>query len=513
MRLARELATLERSRPSDGAPVLFFDASARLGALSHNAAYSLLAGWSLRHAGVPVVRLVCAGGLWPCVLGAATRRRGGPSPCASCIAQSRRIHGGTDLRWLPPAAAAAAAPGAASLGTLLDHEEEGIPLGRIVLPSVRWALRRHHLDDDPPTRALVSATIGAAAGFARQARELLARLQPRAVVAFNGTQFPEAVLRRVAGDAGVRVVTHEVGYTPCSAYFSHGIATTREIDIPEDFALGPDDEARLDAHLARRFAGDFTMAGVRFWPRMEALPAALRERAARHQRVVAVFTNVAFDTSQVHAATIFPDMFAWLDAVRDLALQSPSTLFVLRTHPDEARPGRVSRETVQAWARRSGADTLDNVVLLGPTDPTSSYDLATCAAFVVVYNSTIALEAIMLGKAVLCGGRARYTPYGIGLAPATREEFSAIFRRLLSGDIGGATAGERDRARRFVCFQDFVASIPFDTWLAEDPRRPGEVAIRDVPLASLDPAASAAMARLHRGILDGASFAASGDRG
>jgi len=512
MRLARELEQHERSHPPRGAPVLFFDASARLGALSHNAAFSLLAGWSLRYAGIPVVRLACAGGLWPCVLGAATRRRGRPSPCPSCVAQSRRIHCGTDLRWLPPTSAAM--PSAlrdASVATLAAYEDGGIPLGGMVLPSVRWALRRHHLDDDPPNRALLATAIAAAARFAGQARELLAQVQPRAVVAFNGTQFPEAILRRLATDAGVPVATHEVGYTPCSAFFSHGVATTREVQIPETFSLGPDDEARLDAQLARRFKGDFTMAGVRFWPQIAALPAALRERASRHDRVVAVFTNVAFDTSQVHANTIFTDMFDWLDAVHRIAARNPRTLFVLRAHPDESRPGRESRETLRAWARQSGADRLANVMVIAPTDPTSSYDLATCAAFVMVYNSTIALEAVMLGKPVLCGGAARYTPFGIGVTPTTIAEFSETARRLLAGDIGGANADGKARARRFLYFQDFRASIPFDAWLAEDPRRPGEVLIRDVPLASLDPSASDALGRLHGGILDGTSFSSTGD--
>jgi hypothetical protein len=204
-------------------------------------------------------------------------------------------------------------------------------------------------------------------------------------------------------------------------------------------------------------------------------------------------------------------MFAWLDAVRAIASQSPRTLFVLRAHPDEARPGRESRETLRTWAARSGAGRLDNVVLVEPTDPTSSYDLARSAAFVIVYNSTIALEAVMLGKAVLCGGAARYTPFGIGSSPATVEEFFETARRLLAGEIAGASDDQRARARRFGYFQDFASSIPFDAWLADDPRRPGEVLIRDVPLASLDPSASGALARLHRGILDGASFSATGE--
>ena len=92
-------------------------------------------------------------------------------------------------------------------------------------------------------------------------------------------------------------------------------------------------------YLEKRFQGQFTMAGIRFWPEMNGLDEALLEKAGQFQQIVPVFTNVVFDTSQVHANTVFPHMFAWLDLVLDLIRAHPETLFVIRAHPDEMRPG------------------------------------------------------------------------------------------------------------------------------------------------------------------------------
>ena len=64
-----------------------------------------------------------------------------------------------------------------------------------------------------------------------------------------------------------------------------------------------------------------------------------------------MFTNVVYDTSQVHANKIFPHMFAWLETVLELIRSHPETLFVIRAHPDEMRPGtaKQSRESVRDW--------------------------------------------------------------------------------------------------------------------------------------------------------------------
>ncbi len=66
--LAGQVAGHARPDPTQR-PVVVFNASTRLTGLSLNAAFSLLTGWSLRLAGVPVVHFVCQSGLQPCVLG------------------------------------------------------------------------------------------------------------------------------------------------------------------------------------------------------------------------------------------------------------------------------------------------------------------------------------------------------------------------------------------------------------------------------------------------------------
>jgi hypothetical protein len=163
--------------------------------------------------------------------------------------------------------------------------------------------------------------------------------------------------------------------------------------------------SRLDDYLQRRFQGDFTMAGIKFWSKMEEPDASLKAKTAGYKKIIPVFTNVIFDTSQVHANTIFPDMFAWLDVVKQAALAHPDALFIIRAHPDEGREGKKSRESVAQWVERNSLRGLPNIVFIDTDELVSSYELIHQAHFVMVYNSTIGLEATLLGKLVLTAAK------------------------------------------------------------------------------------------------------------
>ncbi|MFN8405378.1 MAG: hypothetical protein U0V48_17775 [Anaerolineales bacterium] len=126
--------------------------------------------------------------------------------------------------------------------------------------------------------------------------------------------------------------------------------------------------AKLDAYLAKRFQGDFTMAGIKFWADMKGLDEPFLQKAAQFKQIVPVFTNVIFDTSQPHANTVFEDMFDWLDLTLEVIKEHRDTLFVIRAHPDELRVRKSSRETVEGWVDNRNVRNELNVVFVGPRD-------------------------------------------------------------------------------------------------------------------------------------------------
>ncbi len=138
---------------------------------------------------------------------------------------------------------------------------------------------------------------------------------------------------------------------------------------------------------------------------MKSLGEDFKAKAKKYKAIVPIFTNVIFDTSQSHANVIFDHMFDWLDTILAQITAFSETLFVIRAHPDELRPGKESRETVAEWVSSSFVENIPNVIFIPSNKFISSYDLIRIAKFVMVYNSTVGLEASIMGKPVFALAR------------------------------------------------------------------------------------------------------------
>ena len=315
---AREVARKE-PQPS-GAPVVFFKASTGIDDLSWNSGFHLLASWGFRLQGIPVVYFACEAGMSHCVLGTNRQNVHKAPPCKSCVYQSKTLYKNvptfersnvqqslSSVSWFDYQIDTQLTNAIKKLSVpdLMTFEWKNIPLGALCLPGLRWILRVHNLNDDESTRYLLREYILSAWNVAQKFSKFLDQTNPRAVIVFNGQFFPEATARYIAQKRGIRVITHEVGLQPASAFFTDGEATAYPIAIPESFELNAEQNAKLDAYLAKRFQGDFSMAGIKFWAEMKGLDEAFLAKAARFKQIVPIFTNVIFDTSQPHANTVF----------------------------------------------------------------------------------------------------------------------------------------------------------------------------------------------------------------
>jgi hypothetical protein len=494
--------------PDNKKTVISFNASTRITGLSLNAAFAMLTGWSLRLQGVRVKNCVCYQGMTRCVLGTNQADVYEIPPCPKCLTQSKVIYDRASVTKLGfhPTEELAKLLKDTKLSSLVHLRYDDMPLGELCLPSMRWILRRHNLEDDEDTRVLYRHYILSAYKVALEFEWMVIKESPLAVMVFNGMQFPEATARWIARRQGVPVYSHEVGLRPLSGFFTESDATAYPVDISDDFQLTPNQDQELDEYLSKRFKGDFSMAGVQFWPEMTGLDQDLIGKMSTFRQVVPVFTNVIFDTSQPHANVIFKDMFAWLNKVLKVIKVHPDTLFVIRAHPDESRPGKASQESVADWASERGVAGLPNVVFVGPDETFSSYEMIQRAKFVMIYNSTIGMEASIMGAPVLCAGKARFTQLDTVFFPKAQGEYMDTLEQFLTADEVIALEQHRTNARRFLYYQLFRTSLPFDAFIEPDGIWPGFVRLKAFNWQDLLPEHSATMKAVSEGLLVGKAF-------
>jgi len=489
-------------------PIMFFNASSRIHRLSINSAISLIASWKFRLAGIPTKYIICEQGMQQCILGTNREDYLSPPPCDHCMKFSDLLfpeeHSITLNLDNAVIREVSAEVENLSLRELGKWAFQDVPVGELCLLGLQWTLRRFHLTEDEGTKYLFRQYLASAASLVKRFGTLFDDLQPQALVVFNGLTYPEAIARHIAQLKGINVFTHEVGLQPFSAFFSAEHATFRTFDLEHDFQLNVEEQEELDRYLDERRAGGFEMAGIQFWSAISTLSSDLQQAMQAHSQTVAIFTNVIFDTSQVHAHMIYDDMFAWLEDIKSQILEHPETLFVVRAHPDEDRPGKESEESVADWIRASNLEALENVIFLGPANSTSSYQLIERAKFIMVYNSSIGLEASIMGVPVLCAGRARYTQLPIVFFPRDRIAYAAELEKLLQAEVIIHPREFVGNARRFLYYELFRSSLDFSEFLEPYPRAKGMVRLRDFnPQRLLD---SEALAVISKGILKGESF-------
>ena len=474
IRIARQVAA-HASADQGRLPVVFFNASTRLRGHSQNAAFSLLASWAVRQSGVRVIHFICWSGMSRCVLGTDPDIPEQVMPCKICTRQSRVNTTGAGMRIFTyqPDEELAAILRPLSLEELLRFEQPlpdvagQLPLGKLVLPSLRWRLRIQNLTDDQATRFICREFMLSAWNIAQKFSIFLENVKPQAAVLFNGMHYPEATVAWLCRQRGVRVITHESGFQPFSGYFVEGDITTYPITIP-DVVLTPEQNARLDADLQKRLQGDFSMAGIRFWDGMRGLPEQLVQIAAGFKQVAAVFTNVIFDTTQIHANMIFADMFAWLDALLEIFKTHPETFFVLRAHPDEARPGKLSRESVAMWFEQKAA-ALPNVAFIAPGERISSYELIRLSKFVLTYNSQIALESMLMGVPALGAAQAPFVDFETIYFERNQETYLRRLEAFITEPRLEVPEAAVRNTRRFMYYRYYRYSLPFGNFIESTP--------------------------------------------
>jgi hypothetical protein len=487
-------------------PVVFFNSSTRISGLSQNAAFSLLASWVVRLSGAPVIHFTCKSGMSRCLLGTDEADPSHPMPCGMCLRQSKANYAGAQVHWFAYQRdhKLSANLEALDLDALLHYEyplpdgSAQLPLGTLVLPSLRWRLRLQSLTDDMPTRFLCREFILSAWNIACEFSDLLDRVKPQVVVLFNGRHFPEATISWICRRRGVRVITHESGFQPLSGYFVEGEATMYPITIPA-VELTPQQDGRLDADLQRRLQGDFSMAGVQFWHEILDLPEGLVKKASGFKQVVSIFTNVIFDTTQMYANVIFEDMYSWLDELHNTIQMHPETFFILRAHPDEDRPGKASRESVAMWFESNTA-SLPNMAFISPRERINSYHLVRMSKFVLIYNSTIGLESILLGVPVLAAGQAPFNAFDTISFETTREAYLGKLNTWLTMSKIEVLPQCQRNTRRFLYYRTYRFSLPFGEFL-ESTQPTGYVRLKKVSLSELvrSPTAQALLDGLFEG--------------
>jgi hypothetical protein len=438
---------------------------------------------ALEQRGAAVVFATCGGRLPICDV--ANTHSAPPMPCASC---REYAVGALDaagyaepitLRDLVDVAAETrdARARVAHLRSVAECEtfvDEGLAVGRMVRISVAWFLARGSLPDTEIVRETYRSFLVSGQVIHRAFRTLLDRVSPDQVLTLNGTFFAESILCELARSRGVPVATYEKGFLADSIVVTHDRAAVDfEIEdaVCDEAARTPlrdDEERRLDDYLDARVRGERTLD--RYWDRrVEDEGRVSQELGLRADReMVALFSNILWDSAIQGKEVGFVSMPDWLvQTIRGFALR-PQLDLVVRLHPAEVRlANHRTLERMSDVIEQEFPTLPENVRVVPPESPLSSYTLARMARLGLVYTSTIGMEMAAAGIPVIVAARTHYRGRGFTFDVATADGYWSAVDDVLTGVSEEETARQTRRtlARRYanLFFFRFTHHLPLVT--------------------------------------------------
>jgi len=378
-----------------------------------HAAFELLVGHALRRRGANPTFVVCGGGLPRTELG--RPRSDFPLPCAACRAY---VTGMLDAGSLPYVLIdeLVGEEERTEIANLVAGEDdldaftiEDLRPAEHVVRSTLWVARSglasRNLNQHLEFREFVESAAIVARAFAR----LLDRAQPDVIVMVSGLFFAESVMRALAEQRGIRVVTYDFPGRPGTIFASDKIPASF-YDVQERWDVRtpptPAQLERVEQDIAERIRGSDAL-----WAGFSA--SAPPPPAAEGKTRLSLFTNVSWDTAVSLRDIAFADMFDWLESVVRWATTRPDVQLDVRAHPAETRlRGFESNDLAIDFVTERFPSLPPNVRLHGPESAVDSYALIQASAAVLVYTSTIGLEAALLGRPVLVAADVHYRGKG-----------------------------------------------------------------------------------------------------
>ncbi|MCB0965005.1 MAG: hypothetical protein KDA98_17140, partial [Acidimicrobiales bacterium] len=421
-------------------------------------------GQALRVRGARVEFVTCGGGLGIC--DRANTWEAPPMPCTTC---TRYVEGSVDAHGFGRRSlrdgwtAEADDPGdwpeldALTLPELAEVEWDGLPLGQLLDIPLKWFLMKAQVADDPLAPQTMRAFLRSARRVAVGARAALDDLRPDVVVLCNGLFSFEAVTWAVCRERGIPVVTYERGLIKETLLFRRDeAACLLAIDDLwarwRDRPLTPGEQAELDGYLEERQRGGRTID--RFWSdvRFET------PQRRRGGRLIALFSNLTWDSAVIGQEVAFPSIQAWVAAAVAYAATRPDDELVIRIHPAEVKlPGKQTREPLGAFLAEEIGELPSNVTVIAADDPTSSYPLMAAADVGLVFSSTTGVELALAGTPVVVAGRSHYRGKGFTHDVDGPEDFAATLDRILADP--DAHRPDPDLAARYAYLFFFRAPV------------------------------------------------------
>lgn len=158
---------------------------------------------------------------------------------------------------------------------------------------------------------------------------------------------------------------------------------------------------------------------------------ATNEKLMNNGKNILVAMNSSWDSAALGLHTIFDSNTEWLkETIKWISVNTDYNM-VIRQHPAERFKEGRSSDNYKLIINNEFGNT-DRIVFIGANDPINTYDLILNTDLVIVYASTLGVEASVLGKPVIVPSSCYYADLGFVLNPQNISEYFEMIKKVTS---------------------------------------------------------------------------------
>lgn len=289
----------------------------------------------------------------------------------------------------------------------------------------------------------------------------------KAIILCNGAFFAESILKEEAELNGIDVFTYERGLKKDCIMMSKN-RNIIEFDVSKIFSARKQIDSIGKKSLSeymnkRRFGSDYV---INYWPLVNEDKAKISDelKLDKHKKIFTIFPNITWDSAVINREIMFKSMWEWLKETIAFFNSKTQYQLIVRIHPAEIRLPFHETQRIENLIRESFPILNDSIKIIKAESPASSYTLIELSDKILVYTSTLGLEAAYTGKEVITAAKTHYRNKGFTRDPDTRE---AYFKMIEDASVT-ETNEIKAKSELYAYSLFFDAQIPFPSICEED---------------------------------------------
>jgi len=312
-------------------------------------------------------------------------------------------------------------------------------LDRLAYLNAVW-FRKGETGIDEATRQLNASQMQDAH---RAIGHLLDRHPQEALFVPGGICGTSGVWLLAAQQRGIRVSTYDSGGYGVLLLAVNGIACQLD-DIPRAYAMvkqhaGRGAERDLVIAFAEEEIGKRRSGTDKFSSQLKNTTG----KRPEYEGGILIALNSPWDSAALGLHTVFATTQEWIvETVRHLLDHTDAPVLV-RQHPVERLPSVRSVDDTRGLLRHHFGDS-SRLHFIAAEDPVNSYDLMEQVKAMVVYTSTIGVEAASQGRIVITESNSYYADLGFVQKATTAQDYYALLSAAAEGRLESSPAKHED---------------------------------------------------------------------